>query len=470
MSLPGPFVRIIVRRLSSLGLFGLAAALLGACASSQSAPSAAGGAPLTPFAKRLSLGSSNLPTHVVVILQENRSVDNLFQQLPGIDTQNYGLNKKGKKIALTAEPLAWPADPSHAHAAFVTEFDNGKLDGFAQEKCSPDCGTDGAYSYVEPSDVTQYYAMAEQYAFAEHNLQPNEGPSMPGHIYMIAAESGQPGSTWYLSENPKTAPKTAKNCLAPAGTTDGFINMTTAYPGVENATYASPCLNGTPTIIDEIASAGLTWKYYTPNIGNLWTAPCNISKYGCPNNPNVITPQTQVLTDIANGALANVSWVIPSAPDSDHPVSKGGGGGPAWVSSVVDAIGQSQYWQNTAIFVVWDDWGGWYDHYTNGNNHPASNPTDPYEYGFRVPLIAIGPYVRPGYISSTPRNSTSILHFIEDNFGLASLGYLDSQTDDLGELFNFAQNPNPFQPFDMGGMTLQERRMQPPDPRPVDSD
>ncbi len=87
-----------------------------------------------------------------------------------------------------------------------------------------------------------------------------------------------------------------------------------------------------------------------------------------------------------------------------------------------------------------------------------------------MPLIAIGPYVRPGYISSTPRNSTSILHFIEDNFGLASLGYLDSQTDDLGELFNFAQNPNPFQPFDMGGMTLQERRMQPPDPRPVDSD
>ena len=87
-----------------------------------------------------------------------------------------------------------------------------------------------------------------------------------------------------------------------------------------------------------------------------------------------------------------------------------------------------------------------------------------------MPLIAIGAYVKPAYISSTPRDSTSIVHFIEDNFGLPSLGKLDQQTDDLSELFDFSQNPNPFEPFDMGPMTLQERRMQKPDPAPVDSD
>ena len=99
-----------------------------------------------------------------------------------------------------------------------------------------------------------------------------------------------------------------------------------------------------------------------------------------------------------------------------------------------------------------------------------TKPNDPYEYGFRVPLIAIGAYVKPAYISTTPRDSTSIVHFIEDNFGLPSLGLLDAQTDDLSELFNFSQTPNPFNKFDAGPETLQERRMQGPDPSMVDSE
>ena len=93
--------------------------------------------------------------------------------------------------------------------------------------------------------------------------------------------------------------------------------MATAYPGTEGNPIF-PCLTGTPTIIDEIASAGLTWRYYTPNTGDLWTAPCDIASFNCPNNPNVVTPQTQILTDIANNALANVSWVIPGKNETDH--------------------------------------------------------------------------------------------------------------------------------------------------------
>jgi phospholipase C len=304
------------------------------------------------------------------------------------------------------------------------------------------------------------------------NMQPNEGPSWPGHMYLIAAQSGQPGSNWYVSENPKTKnAKSADNCLAQAGITVEQIDMTTPYPGTEGNPIF-PCLTGTPTIIDEIAKAGLTWKYYTPNLTSLWVAPCDLSEFNCPNNPNVVVPETSIFGDISGGTLATVSWVIPSSTNSDHPSANGTStGGPAWVSSVVDAIGQSPYWANTTIFVTWDDWGGWYDHYLFGTNgHPAKSPTDPFEYGLRVPLIAIGPYVRPGLMSHTPRDSTSILHFVEDNFGLASLNKLDQQTDDLSELFDFTQNPNPFNPFDAGPMTQQERRMQAPDPRPIDED
>jgi len=457
-----------VRKIFSLGLLCVSALTLGACGGRLGAPSGTG-APLTPFGNRLIAGTTNLPTHVVVIVQENRTVDNLFQQLPGADTQSYGLNSLGQQVPLTQTGLGVSWDPSHAHSAFVTEFDGGKLDGFDKEKCGTGCPADAAYTYVDPADVKQYYEMAEQYAFAEHNLQPNEGPSWPGHMYLVAAQSGEPGSNWYVSENPNNKKGTPTNCLAASATRVVRINMKTNFPGTEGSRIF-PCLNGTPTIIDEIASAGLTWRYYTPNEGDLWTAPCDIQGYDCPNNPNVVTPQTQILTDIANGALPSVSWVIPGSKETDHPGSTKNTGGPAWVSTVVDAIGESQYWSNTAIFVVWDDWGGFYDHYLNGNNHPAAKPNDPYEYGLRVPLIAIGPYVRPAYISSTPRDSTSIVHFIEDNFGLPSLNELEAQTDDLSELFNFSQNPNQFTPFDTGAKTLQEWRMQKPDPNPVDSE
>jgi phospholipase C len=455
-----------VQKLASVVLL-VAVAMLGGCASRLT--TGPGAASLTPFAKRVSVDSASLPRHVVILVQENRSVDNLFQRLPGADTQSWGLDVRNQRIPLRAIHLSSVWDPSHGHSAFVTEFANGKLNGFGREKCTR-CGRYAAYSYVFPDEVKQYYAMAEQYAFADHNLQPNEGPSWPAHLYLIAAQSGSPGSTWYVSENAGGPPGYQDpnlDCLAPPGSSVEEINMSTVYPGTEgHPTF--PCVSP-PTILTELESARLTWKYYTPNPGNIWTAPCDISGV-CPS-PHVVSPETTVLTDIANGKLANVSWVIPSEFDSDHPGSGAGNrGGPQWVSAVVDAIGESPYWMNTAIFVVWDDWGGWYDHYLAGNGHPAARPTDPYEYGFRVPLIAIGAYVRPGYLSHTPRDSTSLLHFIEDDFGLPSLNELDAQTDDLFELFNLGQNPNQFQPFDMGSMTLQQRRMQPPDLRPVDDD
>jgi phospholipase C len=457
-----------VRSFLPLGLVGVAFVALTACSgSARTAASAFGGAPLTPFSTSVAANGAHLPRHIIVIVQENRSFDNLFQQLPGADTQAYGLNKKQAHVALAAISLANPNDPSHAHGAFTTEFDNGKLDGFAQEQCAG-CGYDAAYSYVQPSDVTQYYAMAKQYSIADHNLQPNEGPSWPGHLYLIAGQSGTPGSNWYISENPSNDKLNPKNCLAPTGTLDTQIDMTSAYPGTEGDPIY-PCINP-PTILQEVAKIGLTWKYYTPNLGTLWVAPCDVSAFGCPNNPDVVVPETTILSDIANNQLAALSYVVPRGVNSDHPGPNGNSGGPAWVSSVVDAVGESPYWSNTTIFVVWDDWGGWYDHYTNGTNHPVSKPTDPYEYGFRVPLLAIGPYVKPGYISHVPRDSTSIIHFIEDDFGLPSLNELESQTDDLFEMFDFNQTPNTFSPFDTGNQSIQQRRMLGPDNSPVDSD
>jgi phospholipase C len=459
-----------LREFTALGLFLLTLVLAG-CGSSGSERTAIGAAAFTPFARRVSVNTQNLPTHVVVIVQENRSFDNLLQKLPGADTQSYGLDLKGEQIPLVQIGLGDSADPVHTHSAFVTEFNDGKLNGFSAERCLHKCPRNGVYAYVNPADVAQYYAMAEKYAVADHNLQSNEGPSFPAHLYLVAAQSGTPGSNWYISENPNDSlGKKERNCLAPHQTHVLQIDMTSAFPG-EEGDKTFPCVDP-PTILQGLQAKGFTWKYYTPSLGSIWTAPCAIESFACATNPNVVMPETTVLSDIAQGHLADVSYVVPSFEDSDHPGPQGYTGGPGWVSAVVDAIGGSQYWNSTAIFVVWDDWGGWYDHYANGTNHPVSNPTDPYEYGFRVPLIAIGPYVKPGYISHVPRDMTSILHFIEDDFGVSSLGKLDAQTDDLFEMFNFSQTPTPFKPFDVGKKSIQERRMEgrDPHPLPVDSD
>jgi phospholipase C len=157
----------------------------------------------------------------------------------------------------------------------------------------------------------------------------------------------------------------------------------------------------------------------------------------------VSSPQNPapVLSDIANGRLAGVSWVIPTGGESDHAQSNDGSG-PSWVASIVNAIGNSPYWSNTVIIITWDDWGGWYDHVA------PPQILNSYEYGFRVPLIVVSPHAKPAYISHVTHDFGSILKFVEETFNLPSLGYADARADDLSDCFNLSQLPTPFRTID----------------------
>jgi phospholipase C len=156
----------------------------------------------------------------------------------------------------------------------------------------------------------------------------------------------------------------------------------------------------------------------------------------------VVLSSPQILSDIGSGQLPAVSWVIPDGKSSDHALSNNGSG-PSWVASIVNAIGQSQYWGNTAIIITWDDWGGWYDHVA-----PPQLSGNSYEYGFRVPLIVVSPFARPQHISHVTHDFGSVLKFIETVFNLPtidpSVGYADSRADDLSDCFDFRQNPLTF--------------------------
>ena len=154
---------------------------------------------------------------------------------------------------------------------------------------------------------------------------------------------------------------------------------------------------------------------------------------------DVIWPSRRFFNDVSQHTLPNVVWVIPPSKSSDHPHTTDGSG-PAWVASVVDAVGESSYWNNTAIFVLWDDWGGWYD-------HVKPEQYNSYELGFRVPLIVISPYAKKSFVSHARHEFGSILKFTEKAFGLPSLGTTDVRSDDLADCFNFLQKPRRFVPI-----------------------
>jgi phospholipase C len=434
------------------------------------------------------VGSSPPPTqkiqHIIVIYQENRTPDNLFQDpiliAAGADIKNTGINSSGKVISLTPTDLHNDANPyagydlNHAHLAFTQMYDNGKMDGADKIEllaCSPNCpppGTNPQFKYVDPRYVKPYFQLAETYTFGDRMFQTNQGPSFPAHLYIISGTSiPRVGSTSFVAENPEGTPKATQNtgCTTPP---QNYVFLIDPQGNENESIY--PCFEH-PTLTDLLEAKSLSWKYYAPSAGSIWTAPNAIKHMCVPDSTNtnctgsdwtnnVILQSTQILSDISSGNLAAVSWVIPNGPQSDHPLATDGSG-PSWVASVVNAVGQSQYWSNTAIFILWDDWGGWYD-------HVAPSIKNSYEYGFRVPLIVVSPYAKKKYISHVTHHFGSILKYIEENFGLPSLGYSDSypETDDMSDCFDYLQTPGAFQPIQapQGAKYFLENKQAPSDP------
>lgn len=380
--------------------------------------------------------------HVVVIVQENRTVDDLFQFLPRARTQSWGLDSANRRVPLQPESLTVPYDIKHNHrVAWETEYNNGAMNGFNLDPSH--CTNPGhcpssylrAYGYVPQSEVKPYYAMAEAYTFADEMFQTNQGPSFPAHQYLVSGTSTTyDGSPFRASEN---TGKRLGGCDSPPGTDVPVIDD----EGKEHHSVF-PCFDRRSifTLLDD---AGISWEYYQAFTGahtfNAVDALKPIWNKKREYRANVIVPPSEVLKHINNRHLASVVYVTPTAAASDHP-GRTDGSGPSWVASVVNAIGESPYWHNTAIIVTWDDWGGWYD-------HVKPSVRDSYELGFRVPMIVISPYAKRGYVSHVPYEFGSILKFIEETFALGSLGTTDAAANDLSDCFDFSAAPKAFEPI-----------------------
>ena len=467
------------RRFAVLG----PAAVLAAAACGCSGPTGSNAVPpggsqrLAGHAHRATSPAAGKISHVVIVIQENRTLDNLFNGYcnPGGHCANTVSSATIVPTPPPSEPsplptpttvplvsvgLEAPYDINHGAAQFVLATDTGKMDEFNWEGGQ---NTDGSWwggvgcpsgcagytapqypelGYVPPSEIHPYTAIADSYVLFDNFFASNIDASFVAHQFLIA---GQAGGTPSGGGSATDVPNGLWGCGG--GPSDLVPTLTLAR------TYGqreSPCFDY-QTLGDELDGAGLSWAYYAPAPsapGYIWSAYQAVNHIV--NGPNwsqhVLSPQSKVIGDVKAGRLAAVTWVVPTPGNSDHPGLKSKKG-PAWVASVVNAIGKSAFWKSTAVFVLWDDWGGWYDH--------VNPPTLDYMgLGLRVPLLVVSPYALAGSITSTcdpsggaPYEFGSVLRFTEDLYGLSQLAASDTRAPDPAYdscVFNFSQQPRKF--------------------------
>ncbi len=391
--------------------------------------------------------------HIIFVVQENRSFNDLFLGYGGATTRPYGYDHNGNKITLTKVGLASGYDVIHgfAEAVEAVNYPSESMNGFDLQACQAPkghkCPPDLAYSYVPRPQVKPYWDMAEQYVLADNFFASDLDASFEGHQYLIAGQSEQS----FGVPQPNLA---IWGCDSRPQSVLGLLDDSTE-PGTKSTQTIFPCFDppNTPfdtTLGDELdATQTYTWRYYAPPFGKggyIWSAydAINHIRNGPDWSSNVISPETNFITDVGSGLLANVTWVIPDLQNSDHS-GVGGRGGPSWVTSVVNAVGESQFWDSSVIFVTWDDWGGFFD--------PVPPPLLDYDgLGIRVPLIIISPYALPHKkkhtVTHTQYEFGSLLKFAEQTFGLSPLAASDTRANAFGsDVFNFSQAPRPFTNF-----------------------
>jgi phospholipase C len=372
---------------------------------------------LFALAASLSSCAERAPTliqHTVILLKENHTFDNYFGTFPGADGVTRGETAAGMIVALAPMPDVDNLDLCNSWDCALQAIDGGRMDGF-------DLIGSGmsAFAQATAQQIPSYWAYAGQYVLADRYFTSVHGPSLPNHLFTLAAQSGG----------------TIDNVLGTTGgvACDGTPTGTvTVIDASGKRTQQSPCFDF-PILGDELNAAGISWKYYIDGGTGVLAVIRHVR-----NGPMWTLNQgttAQFLHDVQTGQLPAVSWVIAPYQQSEHPPNSICAGDNQ-AAQYLNAIMQGPAWNSTVIFVTYDDFGGFYD-------HVPPPQLDQEGLGPRVPLLIISPYAKRGYVSHTLYEHSSMLKFIETRYLLHALTARDAAASDMLDSFDFAQPPQP---------------------------
>lgn len=367
--------------------------------------------------------------HVVFLIKENRTFDNLFGTFPGANGTRVGRDDGVKRPLVRGTDGRTSSDIPHCYTCALAAWNDGKMDGFDQTASADRW----AYTQLHKDQLPNYWHWARSFVLADNFFASAQGPSFPNHLYTIAAQSGG------AHDNPRRDDffSNSFGCDAPD------VEKVLVYDSEGRVKAVPPCFDF-QTEGDLLNGAGIPWAYYAATEtqrGYIWSAYSAIRRYRMhPTRwDRHMFPVDQVVRDIELGALPPVTWITPRFELSEHP-EWNFCYGENWSTQVINAIMRSSMWPTTAIFLTWDDYGGFYD-------HVPPPQVDDFGFGIRVPLIVISPYARQGVVDHHLGEFSSVLRFIEDNWGLTQLTHRDRDAANMSYDFDFSKAPRPPDPL-----------------------
>ncbi len=404
----------------------VACVIAAGCGSSGPTPDAP---PLTPL------------KHVVIVVKENHTFDNYFGSFPGANGVTQIVTPTGTISPPHATDMT--RDFCHTHECALVAYAGNWLDvsGASQN------GDNLVFAQYFESDIPNYWAYARTYTLGDNFYSSMLGPSFEGHMFVLAAQVG-----WSLDDPPISVSHPYWGCDEDPSDTVEIQDQTTCQ-----TKNVFPCFK-IPSVPD-VLPPGVNWKFYGTSfylLSEIWSMFDGIDEIR--NGPDWmyhVVEASTFDTDVDNGTLPPVSWLVDQDFGDEHPGYSGICNGENWTVGHLNHLMNSPLWADTAIVFTMDDFGGWYDHVKPPRQY-GCDPTAPYGLGFRLPLIVISPYARPGFIFHEQADQASIPRFIERVFGstqtLSDLdpAAQDGQANDLFGAFDFTQAPLPPLP-------LQER-------------
>ena len=357
--------------------------------------------------------------HFIVLMQENHSFDNYFGTYPGADGIPAG-------TCMPVEP-ANPSsgcvrpfhigdndvqmdDPAHSGAIHRVQYNDGRMDGFVYALNQRNQDGRLAMGFYDDRDIPYYWNLADEFVLFDRFFTSASRGSFANHVFWVTATAGS-----------------------------------------ERGDLDEDGLGDLPTIFDSLQERGISWKFYVQNYDPeityrtvdefppnraaqvIWVPLLNYARFiDDPELSSHIVDLNEYYEDLQNGTLPAVSFMAPSGP-SEHPPQHPRSG-QTFVRTLINDLMRSDSWSSSAFLLTYDDWGGWYD-------HVAPPVVDEHGYGFRVPTLLVSPYARQGYTDSTVLDFTSILKFIEDNWGLEPLAERDANANSLASAFDFTLEP-----------------------------